>query len=236
MLACAMPVGFFYLLVTYALVSLMHKGVLSTDDLSSPFLIIAQKLHLPILGIVGSVGIALSFFTCALASINAAARTLFSMSKDGHFWPQFGTVHPRNASPYKAVALVAIFSGAPSVALLLSGVSTESVIDYLSELGCTGFVISYLLVCLAAPFFLRKIDLLGSREISIAVLSLGCLLMVLGFNLFPIQPAPYCYFIFIFCGTVVVAASTAFLQPAISHSVLSESAPYTSAKVLDPSE
>ena len=236
-LACALPVCLFYIFVCYCLVSLMHKSVLSADDMASVFPVMAQKIHLPILGVICSVGVAMSFFACALACINAAARVLCSMAKDGYFWPAFGAIHVRYASPYRAVALVCALSVASAVGLLVCRVSAESAIDYLAQLCCFGFIIAYSFVCLAAPFFLLKNGLLHWSGIANAILTLAILVLVLAFNLFPIQPAPYCYFIFVFCGTVVIAASISFFQRSRTYNKSSsESVPYPSGKVLDASE
>jgi amino acid transporter len=159
------------------------------------------------------------------------------MSRDGHFWPAFGAIHARHASPYRAVGLVCSLSVSFAVGLLMGGVPAESAIDYLAQLCCFGFIIAYSFIGVAAPFFLLKNGLLHWPAIANAILTLAILVLVLAFNIFPIQPAPYCYFIFIFCGTVVIATCTSLFQPAIKQLATStDSVPDAPGGILDASK
>lgn len=202
---CLVPLGLVYLVMTYCQVSLAHAGMLSggLDGLAVPFDNIAHALRLPWLGPLSSLGVALSYFACALGSLNAGSRVLYSMAQEGLFWRSFGQAHPRNATPHRAIALISLFGLAVPVSMLLRGVDMNSSVDYLSQLGSLGFIGAYFLVCLALPIYLRREGELRWTHVAVAAGALVMLLLVLFFSLFPVQPAPYCYLVYIFAGLVL---------------------------------
>jgi amino acid transporter len=95
------------------------------------------------------------------------------------------------------------------VVLLFAGVSLYSIIDLVSQLAALGFIGAYFMVCLAAPFFLRREGCLswGGIAASVSALVLLCLVMVQ--SVFPVPPSPACYLPYIFAATIAagVAAS-----------------------------
>jgi len=151
MLSCVMALGLFFFLVSYGLIAVWHRGDMTLQDFNDPFVVMAEKIHLPLLGLVSSFGVALSFFACALASINAGSRVLFSMARAGDFWPAFARVHARHATPSRAIAAYAIFTAASTLGFLACNIGVDSTIDYLSCIGSFGFLVAYFLVAVAAP-------------------------------------------------------------------------------------
>jgi amino acid transporter len=206
-MGCVVPIGLLYLVMTYLLVGLGKRFGIALDQLETPFDTIARAIHFPLLGTLSSVGVALSYFACTLGSINAGARTLYAMAGDGAFPAAFGRAHPVNATPHRAIALFGALSIAVPVAMLAAGVSLYSVIDYVSQLAALGFIGSYFMVCLAAPFFLSRRGALGGPAVAAAVSALVLLAVVLAQSVYPVPPAPACYLPYAFA--LVVAAGLA---------------------------
>src|SRR5580658_1790754 len=200
-MACVVPVGLLYLVMTYLLVGLGRRFGIQLDQLEAPFDTLARATHFALLGTASSVGIALSYFACTLGSINAGARTLYSFSEDGVFFKSMGYAHPVNATPHRAIALFGVISIAMPVGLLFAGVSLVSCINYVSQIAALGYIGAYFMVCVAAPFFLASVGQLGWGAIAASVAALVLLTGVLVQSVYPVPPAPACYLPYIFAAT-----------------------------------
>ncbi|HZZ20758.1 MAG TPA: APC family permease [Opitutaceae bacterium] len=209
-MACVLPLGAFYLVMTYLLVGLGRKYGIALDQLEAPFDTIARACNAAALGTASSVGIALSYFACTLGSINAGSRTLFALSEEGMFFRPFASAHPVNATPHRSIVLLAAFAVAAVVATSFSGITFVSYIDYGSQLTAFGFVATYFMVCLAAPFFLAT---LGVRHWKWAGASLAALVLlgiVMFQSLYPIPEAPVRYLPYVFGGTVAAGFALSY--------------------------
>jgi amino acid transporter len=90
----------------------------------------------------------MSYFACALGSLNAAARVLFSMAKQQLFFKSFGTAHRTNFTPAKSITAVSLI-GLVSPALLLAfNYTLTDCINYLTQLASFGCIAAYFAVCL----------------------------------------------------------------------------------------
>jgi amino acid transporter len=212
LLACLLPIGVLQLVMTYCLVAYAHAHSLALDQLDAPFDTIATSLHLPLLGVLSSIGVATSYFACALGSANAGARVLYAMANRGMSWSSLGTVHPRNRTPAPAIAVVAIVGLISPLLLLLANFSLLDTINYLTQLASFGCIVGYFLVCLAVPFFLWRLGRISLPVVSAVTVSLLVLGFILVFSVIPIPPPPWSYLPYIFVGMVLVASlSSAFL-------------------------
>ncbi|HZZ58922.1 MAG TPA: APC family permease [Opitutaceae bacterium] len=201
-LGTVLPVAVLYLAATYLLVGLGRKFGLSLDQLDAPFDTLARADGAPVLGLVSSLGIAMSFLACTLGSINAGARTLYSLAQEGAFFASFGRTHPANRTPHRGIALLAVVAIAAPTLLLFADMPTVSVVDNLSQLAALGYIGSYFLVCLAAPFYLASQGRLRWGGLAVAVAALLLLGLVMGQSVFPVPPAPARYLPYVFLGTV----------------------------------
>jgi amino acid transporter len=102
-------------------------------------------------------GLTMSFFACALATTNALARVLFSLARDGVAPRAFGRTHPRFATPHVAIAVVVPVLVVGLAATIAAGTALGPLLVFLLTVATGGFLVAYLLVCLAAPVFLRRI-------------------------------------------------------------------------------
>ena len=209
-MGCVVPFGILYLVTTYLLVGLGRRFGIALDQLDAPWDTIARACHVPVLGTASSVGIALSYFACTLGSFNAGSRTLFALARDGMFFRPFGSAHPVNATPHRAIALLAAFGVAAALATSLSGISFVSFIDYGSQLAALGFIGSYFMVCLAAPFFLARIGGLTGRTMAASVAALLLLAVVIVQSLVPVPEAPVRYLPYLFVATVALGFSVSY--------------------------
>jgi amino acid transporter len=187
LLTCVLPIGLLYLAMAYVLVA-AFKG--SGIDLGSdllPFTYLGAVAGWPRLAVLVSCGITFSFFACVVGCLNAGARILYSLARQGRFWAPFGKTHPVNATPHVAIAAVSgVAIGIPLV-LLAYGLTIEDCMAYLDQVCSLGFVATYVWACIAAPFFLRRIRVLRWHHVGVALVPLG----IFGFTLFAsVYPAP----------------------------------------------
>jgi amino acid transporter len=207
-LLCVIPTGLVFIVMTYALVDLGHRFAIALDQEGAPFENLSKAVGLPWFGPLTSVGIALSFFACTLGCLNAGARALFYLARDGHAPAGLGFAHPVNATPHRALAvlaLVCIAAGAGPIAL---GISAVDCGDYTGVVAGLGYIASYALVCLAAPPFLWRLRALQIRHVATAVGALIVVGIVFVLTIYPVPPAPwrylpYCFLALVAAGWVV---------------------------------
>jgi amino acid transporter len=210
-MGCVVPVGLLYLVMTYFLVGLGRKFGIALDQLEAPFDTIAKATHFGLLGTASSVGIALSYFACTLGSINAGGRALYALAEEGMFLRSFGSAHPRNHTPHRAIALIGI--GAAALPLVVAGLHLSFVtfIDYASQLAALGYIGAYFMTCLAAPFFLAGIGRLRWPGIVAALAALLLLAGVMVQSVLPVPAAPERYLPYVFAAVVGVGLLSSYL-------------------------
>ena len=146
-----------------------------------------------------NVGAAISFFACALASVNASSHVLFALSRDRYAPAKVGALHGKSGVPRNAT-FVTFTVG---VALLIIGAvlwgSPVTAIGDLSGLGTFGALISYGLVVIASLREYWTADVAQRRWDRIVVPAIGLLVLgwVLYGNIYPIPAAPVKYFPYI---------------------------------------
>lgn len=108
-------------------------------------------------GVVADVGITASFLACAIGTTTALVRVLFAMSRDGVLPAPVGRTHSRFGTPATAVAVaLPVIAGVPLL-LVAGGVDMRDAMHVTLSVGAAGYIVAYILVCVAAPVFLRRI-------------------------------------------------------------------------------
>lgn len=111
----------------------------------------------PVLGAVLDLGIAASWFACAIASVNALARILFCMGREGVAPRIVGRTHPEFQSPSAAIMAAMPMVAAVPIAMIASGATLEQGLAGLFTLGAFGYLGAYVLTTASLPLFLRRI-------------------------------------------------------------------------------
>ena len=209
--SCLVPVGILYLVMIYCLTALARKNGLALDQLNAPFDAIARSMNLASFGYVSSIGIALSYFACTLGSLNAGARILYYLAQNRLFAPSFGSAHPVNKTPHRAIAFISVIAIACPTVLLLRKVLLPDCINYLTQLASYGFIGSYFLVCLAMPLFLLRCNILRGLDVAVSAFALLILAAVLALTVFPVPAAPWRYLPYMFLAAVLTGIAVSLL-------------------------
>src|SRR5262249_54065968 len=111
-------------------------GYASSDALAAadvPMVTVATTYMASWVGTLVNIAALLSLFGGVLACMNAGARLLFVMGRDGFVSRALAAVHARQRSPYRSAAVVAVLS---VISLLALAKTTPlDVFFYLAELG-----------------------------------------------------------------------------------------------------
>jgi amino acid transporter len=203
-LACVIPTGMVFLVMTYGLVALGRHYRVALDQEGAPFETLSRAVGLPWFGPLTSIGVALSFFACTLGCLNAGARALFHLARDGHSPAALGVAHPVNATPSRALTALALVCIAASAGPIALGVSAIDCGDYTGVIAGLGYIASYAMICLAAPFFLARVRSLKIRHLAASIGALIVLSIVLGLTVYPVPPAPWRYLPYLFLALVAL--------------------------------
>ena len=140
-------------------------------DSPIPIAELAEDRHRAALAILLDVGIFSSWFACLMGSTNALVRVLFSMGREGVLPRPLGRTHHRYRTPYVAIAIaVPAVTTAPLAALAGSWSLLEILVGFLT-LSAYGYLLSYALLCIATPVFLRRLGELTLMPLVVGVLA-----------------------------------------------------------------
>jgi len=151
-----------------------------------------------------SIGIADLVFTSAV--INSAARSLFTLAREGALPPVFTRVN-RHRAPHAAIWFIG------AVCLVLGVVGTVSSAGrlkfdtYLAVVANWGYLVAYLLVAIATPLWLRKIRALHAPTLVVAVLATLAIGYVMYSNLFPVPDFPYNILPYVFLALLALGVA-----------------------------
>ncbi|PXY20787.1 APC family permease [Prauserella muralis] len=142
-----------------------------------PVSTLAQLQRMPWLSVLLDVGIAASFFACTMATGGALVRVLLSMGREGIVPRRFGATHPRYRTPHVAILVALPVATLVPVVLLAAGVPWTRLFVVLLNVAVFGYLIAYLLVCVAAPVFLHRIGELTRGAVAASAVSVPVLLV-----------------------------------------------------------
>ena len=184
----AAGVGVFFVVMTYLMILGLGGDTAALAASSAPFADLTARVGLGwVAGIVYGSAL-ISGFACTLASVNAASRLLFSMGRYSVLQGRLGEIHDHHRTPHVAVTLCCGLTLLACLAMLPLGALTA--FGLAGTFATLGFLVVYLLVCIAAPIDLRRTGGLLPRQAAIAVI--GALLVgfvILG-SVYPVPDPP----------------------------------------------
>jgi len=204
--------GAFFTLTAYIAVLGFEESATSLASSTAPFNDLANSAGVAYFGVLISSGAVISLFACTLASINACARIVYSMSRQGTFHARLGTAHESNKTPHLAVTLCAAAVFALPALLLAKGLGALDIFNDLSTVATYGFLIVYALVSIAAPVYLRRIGQLGADGVAWSALALLFILPPIIATVYPTPPPPADRFPYYFLAYLSVGGAWYWLQ------------------------
>ncbi len=117
-----------------------------------------------------------------------------------------GDAHRDHATPHVAVTISALVTAILALPFVVAGVGFLDAFGYLGTVATFGFLVSYILVSVAAPVFLKNRGELTTRHVAVAVLSVLLLLVPLVGVLYPVPDFPAWTLPLVFAGLVALGA------------------------------
>jgi amino acid transporter len=187
----AVIAGLFFIASAYAEVLGFHVAGQDLGTSEAPMHVLANVARVPALGLLIDIGAAVSLFAGTLGCITAAARVLLLMAHNGLAHGTFRTTHAANETPTFAILATGIAAVLPVAILAYQGSSGLDVYGWMGSLATYGFIVTYALVCIALPRFLRDHGVFRPGAQIIPWLAFVAMLSALAGNLYPVPEGPY---------------------------------------------
>jgi amino acid transporter len=147
-------------------------------------------------------GATISSYACALASINAFGRLLFSLGRYQFVHSSMGLVHKSHQTPYVALAVGAglnfIFTA------IFAGLTETTTYGWWATIASYGFIVVYFFCSLAAPILLKKTKELKPIDVVVGLLGAGLMIFSMFGSVYPVPAYPYNIFPYLFLAYMVV--------------------------------
>jgi amino acid transporter len=157
----------------------------------APMHVLAAIGRVPVLGMLIDIGVLVSLFAGTLACITAAARVLLLMAHHGLAHDSLRSTHARHETPQRAIVITGIAAVLPVAILAARGDSGLDVYGWMGSLATYGFIVTYGLVCIALPRYLRDHGAYQPTSRIIPSLAFIAMLLALVGNLYPVPEGPY---------------------------------------------
>ena len=196
--------GAIFVLCAYTEVLGFHVVGQNLGNSQAPMQTLAGVAGAPILGTLINVGVLVSLFACTLACVTAAARVLLLMAHNGLAHGTLRNTHRRHETPGPAIVVTGIAAGLPVVVLAARGASGLDVYGWMGSLATYGFIVTYALVCVALPRYLRGHGRALPTARVLSVLAFVAMLLALVGNLYPVPEGPYGKLPYVYLGYLAV--------------------------------
>ena len=192
--------GVLYIFATYP--QILHFDEIDGDKAVLPQL--ADSVGVAWVNQVVSAAVAIAFIVFVTAVTTAAARSLFTFAHEGALPRVFTKVHENYRTPWAGVVFVGIVAFVFSVAATFSSAGRLVFDVYGGYVANWGFLTSYLLVVIATPIWLRKINALRAWHLVVSVAAAVGLGYVIVSNFYPVPEFPFNILPFVF-GVILLA-------------------------------
>lgn len=206
----AVITGAFFIVSAYSEVLGFHVAGQDLGQSQAPMGVLAGVAHVPLLGTLINIGTTVSLFAGTLGCITAAARVLLLMAHNGLAHDTFRRTHEENETPTFAIIATGVAAVLPVAILAQGGSSGLDVYGWMGSLATYGFIVTYALVCVALPRYLRDHGVFHQGAQIIPWLAFLAMVAALVGNLYPVPEGPYGKLPYIFL-VYLTAGLTLFL-------------------------
>lgn len=196
--------GLFFILLSYVEVLGFQGSSTPLNQSSAPLNDLASNVGVGFFGLFITVAAIISLFGCTLASINAGARILFTMARHGIFHASMGKAHDANGTPHIAVTMSSLFVFLVPASMSLFGLKILDVYGYLGTIATYGFLVTYILISIAAPMYLYREGILKAVDVAIAIVAVVFMLVPVVGSIYPVPASPFNVFPYLFLMYLVV--------------------------------
>jgi amino acid transporter len=147
--------------------------------------------------------------------MNAGARLIYQMGREGVFHANAASAHPTNGTPHVAITVMAIFQFAVPTFMMGLGLAVSDAFNDAGTFGAFGFLGGYFFVTVATPMYLKKIGELRGIDVGLAVVTVVLLLVPAVGSVYPVPSPPvnlfpYIFAVYFLVGFAVMTAREKF--------------------------
>ena len=183
--------GVFFTLCAYTEVLGLRTAGQDLGTSPAPLHVLSMVGGVSSLGQFIDVGVLVSLSAGTLACITAAARVLLLMAHNGLAHGSLRATHVRHETPQRAIIITGIAAVLPVAILAARGDSGLDVYGWMGSLATYGFIVTYGLVSLSLPRYLRNRGFVHPAARVIPALAFLAMLLALVGNLYPVPEGPY---------------------------------------------
>jgi amino acid transporter len=194
----------FFVVGSYAMIGAFQGQTPPLDQASGPLGELSRRLGVGWVGLLIDAGVALSFFASYFSSVNAAARVVYSFSRQGLLHSATGRVHKVNATPHIAVTGVVILGVIADLVITTRGAALFDSWGWMGSIATYGFLVSYILVAIGAPIYLRRLGRLKPSHVATSIVSVLLLAIPLVGSVYPVPSGAYAWLPYVFISFVAI--------------------------------
>jgi amino acid transporter len=183
--------GAIFVVCAYTELLAFHVVGLDLGSNPAPMQVVADLGGVHIFGTLIDIGAMISMFAATLGCITAGARVLLLMAHNGLAHRALTRTDPRHETPARAILVTGIAAVAPVAILAARGAGGLDIYGWLGSLATYGFIVTYGLVCLALPRFLRSHNAFRPGAQILPALAATAMVLALIGNLYPVPEGPY---------------------------------------------
>ncbi len=158
---------------------------------------------------------------CTLGSFNAACRIMFAMGHHGVIHSSVGGAHKTHETPHISVSVCAAIS-------LIIGIfcmgywkcALTDVLNDVSTMATYGFLVGFVLICVGAPVYLKRLGKLTAGALVISALGILFMVVPIVGSFYPLPDPPIRYYPYIFAAYLAVGVIFLFIQRGMGSDVI----------------
>ncbi|NJO41978.1 MAG: APC family permease [Cyanobacteria bacterium CRU_2_1] len=189
--------GLFFILLAYIEV-IGFQAYPKLLETSAPLYAISQLAGMQEVGWFVNSVILFTFIGCAIASLNAGSRIMFSLACNKFFPRKLTYVNPKSQTPYMAMRLLSAIGFLIVTVMQIFGISDLDIFGYLGTMATYGFLFIYVLVSLAAPIYLAQRGKLKLQHKVFSILAVLFISIPITSSFYPVPPYPFSLFPYLF--------------------------------------
>jgi amino acid transporter len=211
----------FYVLSSFAIVGGFAAAGVTLDGNSDVLATLTSYLHVGWLGPIMTIMVMVSALGCTLGSFNAACRVMFAMAHHGVIHKSVAGAHQKHDTPHVSVTVCAAIS-------LIIGYfcmfhwqfALTDLLNDVSTMASFGFLVGFVLICIGAPVYLKRMGQITPGAIVYAVLGLLFMIVPIVGSFYPLPDPPIRYYPYVFAAYLALGVAFLFVQRGMGSGVL----------------
>jgi amino acid transporter len=193
-----------YFVATYGEVLSFSGSHGQLDGNSAPLYVVAANAGVSWTGYVVDLGIAIAMVAFGSAVLNAGARSLYTLAREGGIPEAFTRTHPRFRSPHVGIVTLGLVGLVTALGFAVNGTGPLAASNYIGITGSFGYLVTYLIVSIATPVYLYRRRALTPIATLASALAAVAMAYVLYKNVSPAPAAPLNRLPYVFAGLLVL--------------------------------